>query len=68
MNFHLDSALLAAIAGALTWGVKLLASALGTLRELNIKIGIIIEQVKDHEQRLRVVEIKKKKGVSNGRD
>lgn len=68
MDFHLDSALLATIAGALTWGVKLLAQALGSLRELNIKIGIIIEQVKDHEQRLRVVEIKKKKGVSYGRD
>jgi flagellar biosynthesis/type III secretory pathway chaperone len=41
---------------ALSAGVKVLSNVLGSLRDLNLKIGIIIEQVKDHEQRLRVVE------------
>jgi hypothetical protein len=66
MQVQLDSALLAAITGVLTFGVRILAAALGTLKELNIKIGIIIEQVKDHEQRLRVVESNKKRSIKHG--
>jgi hypothetical protein len=36
-------------------------NVLGTLRDLNTKIGIIIEQVKDHELRLRAIEVKKER-------
>ena len=44
---------------AVSAGVKVLISVLGSLRDLNIKIGIIIEQVKDHELRLRQIETKR---------
>jgi flagellar biosynthesis/type III secretory pathway chaperone len=56
MDIHVSEALLGVIAMALSAGVKVLSNVLGSLRDLNLKIGIIIEQVKDHEQRLRVVE------------
>jgi flagellar biosynthesis/type III secretory pathway chaperone len=56
MDIHVSEALLGVIAMALSAGVKVLSNVLGSLRDLNLKIGIIIEQVKDHEQRMRVVE------------
>lgn len=62
MDFHISEALLGVIALAISTGVKVLSNVLGSLRDLNIKIGIIIEQVKDHEQRLRVIEQPQRKG------
>ena len=62
MDFHVNEALLGVIAMAVSAGVKVLSYVLGSLRDLNVKIGIIIEQVKDHEQRLRVVETLPRKG------
>lgn len=56
MDFHVNEALLGIIAMGIGAGVRVLSNVLGSLRDLNIKIGIIIEQVKDHEQRLRVME------------
>lgn len=61
MEVQISQVLLASIAGALGFCAKILYSSLSSLQELNIKIGVIIEQVKDHEQRLRVVETKKKR-------
>lgn len=60
MDFHINEAMLGIIAMGIGAGVKVLSNVLGTLRDLNTKIGIIIEQVKDHEQRLRVVESPRK--------
>lgn len=62
MDVHISQFFLASIAGALGFCARILYGSLGTLQELNLKLGIIIEQVKDHEQRLRVVETVKKKG------
>jgi hypothetical protein len=62
MDFHVNEAFLGVIAMAVSAGVKVLSNVLGTMRDLNTKIGIIIEQVKDHEQRLRIVETSSKKG------
>ena len=61
MDFHISEAFLGIIAMAVSAGVKVLTNVLGSLRDLNIKIGIIIEQVKDHELRLRTIESKKEK-------
>jgi len=61
MDFHISEAFLGIIAMAVSAGVKVLTNVLGSLRDLNIKIGIIIEQVKDHELRLRAIEVKKEK-------
>lgn len=61
MDFHVSEAFLGIIAMAVSAGVKVLSNVLGSLRDLNIKIGIIIEQVKDHEVRLRSIEAKKEK-------
>ena len=52
--------LLGSMVAVLGFCARVLYKSMTSLQELNIKIGIIIEQVKDHEQRLRVVEIKKK--------
>lgn len=62
MDFHISEAFLGIIAMAVSAGVKVLANVLGSLRDLNVKIGVIIEQVKDHEQRLRVIETPPRKG------
>lgn len=62
MDFHISEAFLGVIAMAVSAGVKVLSNVLGSLRDLNVKIGIIIEQVKDHEQRLRVIESPPRKG------
>jgi hypothetical protein len=59
MEIHVSEALLGVIAMAITAGVKVLGQVLGSIRDLNLKIGIIIEQVKDHELRLRQIEIKR---------
>jgi hypothetical protein len=56
MDFHINEAMLTVIAGALTWGVKIGASAVATIKELNLKIAVVIDTIKDHESRLRVVE------------
>lgn len=61
MDFHISEAFLGIIAMAVSAGVKVLTNVLGSLRDLNIKIGIIIEQVKDHELRLRAIEVKKER-------
>jgi|688.fasta_scaffold1884372_2 hypothetical protein len=61
MDFHISEAFLGIIAMAVSAGVKVLMNVLGTLRDLNTKIGIIIEQVKDHELRLRAIEVKKER-------
>lgn len=61
MDFHISEAFLGIIAMAVSAGVKVLFNVLGSLQDLNVKIGIIIEQVKDHEERLRLVERKKEK-------
>jgi hypothetical protein len=61
MDFHISEAFLGIIAMAVSAGVKVLMDVLGSLRDLNIKIGIIIEQVKDHELRLRAIEVKKER-------
>jgi hypothetical protein len=61
MDFHISEAFLGIIAMAVSAGVKVLMNVLGSLRDLNIKIGIIIEQVKDHELRLRAIEVKKER-------
>ena len=58
MDLHIDQAILAAIAGAISLGVKFLGNMMVSTRELNLKIGTIIDTIKDHEQRLRVVETK----------
>lgn len=60
MDVHVSEALLGVIAMAISAGVRVLSNVLGSLRDLNTKIGIIIEQVKDHEQRLRVIESPRK--------
>jgi hypothetical protein len=62
MDFHIDQALLAAIAGALSVGVKLMSNMVVSIKELNLRIGTIIDTIKDHEQRLRVVESLKHPG------
>lgn len=62
MDFHISEALLGVIGISISAGVKVLSNVLGSLRDLNIKLGMIIEQVKDHEQRLRIVEQPQKKG------
>ncbi len=59
MDLHISEALLGIIAMAITAGVKVLSQVLGSIRDLNLKIGIIIEQVKDHELRLRSIENKR---------
>ena len=61
MDFHISEAFLGIIAMAVSAGVKVLMNVLGTLRDLNTKIGIIIDQVKDHELRLRAIEVKKER-------
>jgi hypothetical protein len=61
MDFHISEAFLGIRAMAVSAGVKVLMNVLGTLRDLNTKIGIIIEQVKDHELRLRAIEVKKER-------
>jgi hypothetical protein len=60
MDFHINEAMLGFIAMSVGAGVKVLSNVLGTLRDLNVKLGIIVEQVKDHEQRLRVMESPRK--------
>lgn len=60
MEGQINQVLLACIAGALGFCCKILYNSLGTLQELNMKIGVVVEQVKDHEQRLRVVEKQKR--------
>jgi len=60
MDLHVNEALLGVIAMAISAGVKVLSNVLGTMRDLNTKIAIIIEQVKDHELRLRTIETKKR--------
>lgn len=60
MDLYVNEALLGIIAMAISAGVKVLSNVLGTMRDLNTKIAIIIEQVKDHELRLRTIEIKKR--------
>lgn len=59
MDLHIDQAIMATIASALMIGVKLLGNMTISIKELNLKIGTIIDTVKDHEQRLRVVETTK---------
>ena len=62
-DLETNNVLLAVIAGAISYGVKEgvreLASMVTSVKELNIKMGSVLETVKDHEQRLRVVEVKK---------
>jgi hypothetical protein len=59
MDLHIDQAIMATIAGALSLGVKFLSTLVLSIKELNLKIGTVIDTVKDHEQRLRVVETSK---------
>ena len=49
----------ALLVALLAWGVTELSGVNKSVQELNIKMGSVLETVKDHEQRLRVVEVKK---------
>lgn len=65
MTIDLSSTLMQAsfpvIIGLLTFIAKKAAATLSLIRELNINMNFWVEYVKDHEQRLRVVEHNKRR-------
>jgi len=62
MNFEINQTvvqtLLSIIAAALAYIAREAGAIVSTVKELNLKMGIVVDSVKDHEQRLRVVETK----------
>jgi hypothetical protein len=55
---HINEAMLTIIAGALSMGVKYLHVLVLSIKELNLKMSQIVETIRDHETRIRVVESK----------